>query len=102
LGDGEFVQPVIKQAKETFERKYCLKAEDVDLDFTANRGTEVIGIEPHLIWAKGKQPEIVKARSLFCYWATHELGYTQAQLSKKLSISVTRRRNLAEECHYKL
>jgi putative transposase len=109
LGDGEFVRSVIKQAKENFERKYCLKAEGVDLDFIANRAAKVIGIEPHLIWTKGKQPEIVKARSLFCYWATHELGYTQAQLSKKLSISgpavsvsVTRGRNLADECHNKL
>ncbi|MGD9009323.1 MAG: hypothetical protein PVG41_15460, partial [Desulfobacteraceae bacterium] len=66
---------------------------------------KVIGIEPHLIWTKGKQPEIVKARSLFCYWATHELGYTQAQLSisgPAVSISVTRGRNLADECHNKL
>ena len=109
LGDGEFVQSVIEQAKETFERKYCLRAEGVDLDFIANKAAKVIGIEPHLIWIKGKQPEIVKARSLFCYWATHELGYTQAQLSKKLSISapavsvsVARGRNLADECNHKL
>jgi hypothetical protein len=64
LGDGEIVQSVIEQAKEIFEQKHCLKAEGVDLDFIADKGAKVIGIEPHLIWTKGKQPEIVKSRSL--------------------------------------
>lgn len=109
LGDGDFVQSVIEQAEENFERKYRLKAEGVDLPFIANRAAETIGIDPSLIWTRGKQPEIVKARSLFCYWATHELNIKQAELSRKLrlsgpavSISVARGRRLAADCQYQL
>ena len=109
LGDSEFVQSVIEQADETFEPKCRLKAEGVDLEYLANKAAEVIGIDPSLVWTKARQPEIVNARSLFCYWANQKLGITQAKLSQKLnltgpavSLSVTRGRRLAKEGQYEL
>ncbi len=39
------------------------------------------------IFQPGKQPVKVKARSLFCYWAVRELGFTMADLAPKLNIS---------------
>jgi putative transposase len=60
-----------------------------------------------VVWASGKQPQIVQARSLLCYWATSELGISQAWLSQKLgisqvavSLSVSRGRRIALEHHY--
>ncbi len=109
LGDGEFVQSVIQQAQETLDRKYRLKTEGIDLAYIANRAAQVMGIDPDLIWAKGKQPTTVKARSLFCFWATHELGVSQSALSQKLeisgpavSVSVARGRKLAAEGKFRL
>ena len=57
----------------------------------------------------GKQPKVVQARSLLCFWATSELGVSQAWLSKWLnlsqpaiSLSVARGRALALENNYGL
>ena len=68
-----------------------------------------MGMDPKAVWASGKQPQIVKARSLLCYWATSELGISQAWLSKKLrlspapiSLSVARGRQIVSERHYEI
>ncbi len=52
-----------------------------------DRVAEIISIKPAEIFQPGKQPIKVKARSLFCYWAVRELGFTMADLAPKLNIS---------------
>jgi len=39
------------------------------------------------VWAAGKHPMTVKARSLLCYWAVRKLGFSATELSIKLGIS---------------
>jgi len=109
LGDGEFVEKVLFQAGEAFERKYRLKAKGVDIGRIAERVSDIMGMAPEAIWASGKQPKIVQARSLLCYWAASELGISQAWLSRKLglsqpavSLSVSRGRRIALENHYEI
>ncbi|MCA1766324.1 MAG: helix-turn-helix transcriptional regulator [Desulfobulbaceae bacterium] len=58
---------------------------------------------------KGKRRVTVRARSLLCFWATDELGMTQAELARRLSISqaavakaVERGRMIAIEGDYSL
>ena len=87
LGDGDFVQSVLFEAREAYQRKYRLAAKGLGLDDLAGRAAEIMGIDLDLVWSKGKQPKVVKARSLLCYWATKELGITQSALSKRLELS---------------
>ena len=62
-----------------------------------------------MVWAEGKHREVVKARSLLCYWAVKELGVVMSTLGRRLNIStaavsqsVLRDEKLAK-CHqYKL
>ena len=51
------------------------------------RISSVPGIEPEQVWASGKHPLIVKARSLLCYWAVRVLGFSATAISKKLGVS---------------
>ncbi len=109
LGDGEFVEKALSQAEEVFERKYRLKAKGIDVGRIAERVGDIMGMAPEAVWASGKQPQIVQARSLLCYWATSELGIRQAWLSRKLgisqaavSLSVSRGRRIALENHYEI
>ena len=109
LGDGDFVQSVLFKAKEAYERKYRLKAKGIDLNFIAGKAAEIIGIDPTFVWSKGKQPKIVQARSLLCYWATNELGVSQSTLSKmfelspsSVSLSVVRGGKLVRKYKYTL
>ena len=54
LGDGDFVQNVLAQAKEVFERKYRLKTRAIDLDDIAGKAAKITGIDPALIWSRKK------------------------------------------------
>ncbi len=87
LGDGEFTQFVLDSAKEHVEQRYRLKARDYNLDKVTLRVSTVLGMEPAQIWAPGKHPMTVKARSLLCYWAVRQLGFSATELSKRLGIS---------------
>ena len=58
-----------------------------DLHKLAEKAAGICGLEPEQIYLPGKQPVRVKARSLFCYWATRELGATMTELARLLNIS---------------
>jgi hypothetical protein len=88
LGESDFVANILSQANEKFERKYELMRLGYDLDRVAARAAEIYGIDVDDIYLKGKQQKRVKARSLFCFWAVHELGITLTELAKRLGISV--------------
>jgi len=87
LGDGEFTQSVLDSAKEQVEQRYRLEAQGYNLDKAALRVSTVLGLDPEQIWAPGKHPMTVKARSLLCYWAVRQLGFSATELSKRLGIS---------------
>ena len=87
LGDGEFAQTVLDEAKERFEERYRLRAQGYDLGKVTDRVSSELGIDPEQVWSYGKHPLTVKARSLLCYWAVRKLGYSATELSKRLGVS---------------
>ncbi len=64
LGDGEFAQFVLDEAKERLEERYELKTQGYDLDKVTIRVSSELGIDPEQVWMPGKHPITVKARSL--------------------------------------
>jgi putative transposase len=109
LGAGGFVEEVLSQTSEAFNRKYFLRAKGVDVARLAERVAEVTGTPLDNVLAAGKHPETVFGRSLLCYWATSELGVTQAALSRQLgisqaavSLSVTRGRRIAADKKFEI
>jgi len=74
LGDGEFVGNVLAEAQEAMEKRYALRAREVDSTFIASRVSQRLGVKPEEVWAEGKYGRIVEARSLMCSWAVRELG----------------------------
>jgi hypothetical protein len=87
LGNGDFTQSVLDEAKERLEERYRLKAEGYDLDRVTIRVSSALAIDPKQVWSYGKHRLTVKARSLLCYWAVRKLGYSATDLSKKLGVS---------------
>ena len=87
LGDGDFVEEILSEAAETFERKYAMRRRGYDLDKVAKRVAAVCAVEANDIFSRTKQPARVKARSLFCYWASSELGISYTELSRRIGIS---------------
>ena len=87
LGDGEFTQSVLDEAAERLKERYRLQAQGYDLDKVTRRVSSELKIDPDQVWASGKHPITVKARSLLCYWAVRKLGYSATALSKQLGVS---------------
>ena len=88
LGDSDFVDSIISQTEEHYERRHMLKRQGYDLDRIAERVAEVLGMEADEVFLKGRQSRKVKARSLLCYWASRELGMSHTSLAKKLEMSL--------------
>jgi len=109
LGDGDFVNIVLKAAQEEIDKKYSLNARGFNLDRVAMLVSHLLGIEAKELWAKGKYPRLVQARSLLCYWAVRDLGMRMSELSRRLklsqpavSLSVKRGEKIAKEHQYSL
>ncbi len=109
LGGGDFVEEILTEAKEAFDRRYAITRQGYDLEKVARRVAEICAIDVEEIYSRQKHPAKVKARSLFCYWASHELGITHAELSKRIGISppgvghsVERDKIIAQENGYRL
>jgi putative transposase len=82
-----FTQFVLYEAKERLEERCRLQAQGYDLEKIAIRVSSELGVDPEQVWAAGKHPITVKARSLMCYWAVRKLGFSATELSKKLGVS---------------
>jgi len=87
LGDGEFVAQVLAQADEALERKYALEAEGVDIGYIAKRVAKLLDMRAKDIFNRGRYKRLVTARSLLCFWAVRELGFSMASLARKFGIS---------------
>jgi putative transposase len=109
LGDGDFVEEVLQQAQEHLESRYRLSAAGMDIERVIKRVAEVLNVDAGMVWKKGKYPDVVRARSLFCYWAVRELGISNRAVAGQLgltqpavSIAVRRGGKLAEDLNLKL
>ena len=109
LGESDFIEDIPSLANEKFERIYELKRLGYDPDRVALRVAEIFKIKINDIFIKGKHKKRVKPRSLFCYWAVHELGISLTDLDKRLGItvagvgySVERGEIIAKESDYRL
>jgi len=89
LGDSDFVDKVLGEAEEQLERKYAFHVHGVNLNKVRKVVAELMGIEPEIVIAQGKERTRVQAKSLLCYWAVRELGITMTKLSKELNMSLS-------------
>jgi putative transposase len=88
LGDGDFVGHVLASAEETMKKHYEYRSRGINLDAVTARVSEALGIEAEEVWGKGRYRRIVEARSLLCYWAVRELGFSMSLLATSLGISI--------------
>jgi len=86
LGDGDFVEQVLKAADEKLERRYAFEANGYDFNTVVSKVADVLGMDRADVLRGGKAPQTVKARSLLCYWANRELGMTTVDISRRLGI----------------
>ena len=87
---GGFANLLGKQAESTVENMVTID-EDIeniiinDLKTVEKRVMEIFNVDRDVIYSKGRRRVQVEARSLLCYWAVRELGYSATELAKRLS-----------------
>lgn len=88
LGDGDFVDSLLSEADEKNERHYKVKRSGYDVDKAARRVASLCAVEVDDIYSRSRKKNKVQARSLLCYWASRELGFSHTELARQLGISV--------------
>ncbi len=88
LGDSDFVNRVLSEADESFERRYHFKTRGIDVDYIAARVASLLGVREDEVWGGGRKRKAVIARSLICYLAVRELKSTMASLARRFNISL--------------
>jgi putative transposase len=81
------VDSVLGHAEEHYPRQCALRRRGYNREKIAKRVAEIYGIKVGEIFARGRQQRRVGARSLFCFWAIHELGNSLASLAVRLEMS---------------
>ncbi len=87
MGNGEFVEQVLRAANEQMEQRSALKAEGFDFNAIISKVAQIMDIEPEAVLNRGRSEQTVKARDLLCYFANRELGMTTVELSRKVGVS---------------
>ena len=104
MGDNDFVQDVLSQCNEHYERMYRLRAKGVDLKTLARGVADLYGLSPERLFSPGRYHDLVQARSVLCFFAVRELGITATELARQMgltqpaiSISVKRGEGIVNE-----
>lgn len=87
LGYGDFVEKVLKAASEQMDRRYQLKSQGYTLEAAVEMAAELFNMKPEEVFATGKRPMRVQARSVAIYWAIRELAISSTEVGKGLSLS---------------
>jgi hypothetical protein len=87
LGDGDFVESVLKASEESIVRKDSLKREGWDYEKLLKRVCGLVGVEKEELKKRGKKNKIAYAKALIAYWGKNELGMKGTEIGKLLGVS---------------
>jgi len=87
LGDSDFVQAVLKKDELSITKKTDWQRKGWDLKKLVNVVCDYFEIKPSDLMQRGRQNSLSDAKSVICYWATHELGLSSTKLTQYLKIS---------------
>jgi putative transposase len=109
LGDTSFVMDLLGSAQEKLERRYAIKQSGINLDTVEKRVLKLLSLNRDELYGRGRGARVSHARSLFCFFAAHELGCSQKALADRFSVTepaityaVRRGEKIAREHGYSL
>ena len=87
LGGPEFVERILKEAGEDWERKSRLRQMGIDLPQLVERIGAYFGLEIEDLTSGSKVAGISQARAVFCYVGARKLGFPSVSISEELGVS---------------
>lgn len=86
LGDNDFVQRALIEAEEQLTKREEKRSAGWNLETLLDYVAEKFGINSQPLKRGKKDQRSSRARALFCWWATEELGYTLTGVADFLSV----------------
>jgi len=87
LGSSAFVEKLLAEEEKVIQERALLKRKRVDVEELLNRIGKEFGVSKEEMIGGGQRQVITKARSIFCYLSSRQLGWTGRQLSQALHIT---------------
>lgn len=87
LGSSDFVERVLEQAEEQYERTTRAFLKGPDLDAVLDRVADCVGVDREALQGASKQRDASRARSLACYLAVRRLMLPGVEVARKLTLS---------------
>jgi hypothetical protein len=88
LGESDFVNEILLDAEQSFDRKYEMKSKGYNIEKIMERVASLYNVKPSFIMERGRKKDKVAARDLFCYWTVYELGESLSDVARLLGMSV--------------
>jgi REP element-mobilizing transposase RayT len=87
LGGSEFVERVLRESDEEWEKKSLLRLRGVNLERLLEKVAGRFGVDSEDLKSGSKVSTVAKARAVLCYLGVRKLGLTSVTMSKELGIS---------------
>ena len=87
LGSSDFVESVLRQANEQFEKRTLAQAKGLNLEKLIIAIAEQLEVDPILINSSSRQRAVAQARSIICSLAIDRLKISGAEVARKLELS---------------
>lgn len=87
LGGSEFVERVLRESEEEWERRSLLRQRGVNLKGLLEKVADHFDVVTEDLKSGCKVPAVARARAVFCYLGVRKLGLTSASIAKELGIS---------------
>ena len=87
LGEGDFVNAVLKKSEEEMVRKQRYKTLGITLERLVEKVCALESVEKKDLLRKGKANRISRAKELLAYWGNKELGISGREIGKYLGIT---------------
>ena len=87
LGNGDFVERILEESNERFERQELLRRKGWDLERLAERVAEEFNIKVKEIVSKKRTRNLSRARSIIAFLGYNELGVQGAEIARYIAVS---------------
>lgn len=87
MRSGDFVENVLRQANEGYEKKTLAKARGLDLNTLIDAAAKHFDIDSEILKGSSKQRTVSQARSIICYLAINKMGISGTTIARRLMLS---------------
>jgi putative transposase len=87
LGSGAFVEKLLAEEERMVRQRTLFKRKRINVEKFMDLISEKFGVTREEVIGGGQRQAVSVARSVFCYWASKELGLTGRELSRALRLT---------------